>query len=467
LHFRNIQMTNNIQDPWLNKIINYELKNNDQTRTCPVCAYIGNLPSDTNCRICKQKLTNQKLFQNKITKKSLPEKDKRKIVRETRIKSTRQEKLEKFRRRLVKSSSKIYVAIINCKEQLLALWLSCQLKTRKIITLAFGTFLTLLILAFGLNSILTEHTPNHEVSQTKRENPAIPQTDKKLDEDTPLPQSTWQTVSMAKGLFSYAGSPFGDHLVSKEFVKAIESAHPNLKWRNTKSINGNDNSSTSIKRLIDGDLTIAFNSRALNDLEIKRAGLRGITLRQTPIAIDGLVFFANKNISIPANLNLEQIEKIYRGKIKNWNQINLQAGNIPIAPIFQNFEDLNVLGLDLSEVSPLIQHIPNYDQLIRKVISTPGGFSFISASLIPEQKSIKVFNLADSNSSKYVPAFIKGSPNLNAFRSGNYPLTRKIFVAHKEGDAWEQNAGEAYVSFLNTQGQKLIEQSGFVPLRQF
>ncbi|NJK58331.1 MAG: hypothetical protein HC939_21310 [Pleurocapsa sp. SU_5_0] len=115
----------------------------------------------------------------------------------------------------------------------------------------------------------------------------------------------------------------------------------------------------------------------------------------------------------------------------------------------------------------MIQHIPNYDQLIRKVISTPGGFSFISASLILEQKSIKVFNLADSNSSKYVPAFVKGSPNLNAFRSGNYPLTRKIFVAHKEGDAWEQNAGEAYVSFLNTQGQKLIEQSGFVPLRQF
>ena len=44
----------NIQDPWLNKIIDYELKNNNQTRTCPVCGYIGNSLNDINCRICKQ-----------------------------------------------------------------------------------------------------------------------------------------------------------------------------------------------------------------------------------------------------------------------------------------------------------------------------------------------------------------------------------------------------------------------------
>lgn len=462
----------NIQDPWLNKIIDYELnKKNNQARTCPVCAYIGNCLSDTNCRICKQSLTNNKFFLNKIADRSLPENHKREIVKETKrqiSKSTRQKKLEKFKGKLIKSSTKIRVAIINCKEELLALRLSCQLKTRESIILACGTFLTLFIFGFGLNSLLAGRTPSYEEPQTKRETPATPQTEKRLSRGTSVTQPAlqMQTVSMAKGLFSYAGSPFGDLMVSEEFAKAIESAHPNLKWRNAKSVEGND-SSTSIKRLIDGDLTIAFNSRALNDLEIQRASMRGITVKQAPIAIDGLVFFANKNLSIPANLNLEQIRNIYLGKIKNWNQISLQAGNVPITPIFQNFEDLNVLGLDSSKVSPLTQHISERDQLIRKVISTSGSFSLISASLIQEQKSVKIFNLADSNSSKYVSGFIGKSPNLDAFRSGDYPLTRKLFVTYKEGDAWEQSAGEAYINHLNTQGQKLIEQSGFVPLRQF
>lgn len=460
----------NIQDPWLNKIIDYELKNNNQTITCPVCGYIGNSLNDINCRICKQDLKNQKLFPNKRANESLPKNSRREILRETKrqiSQSTRQKKLEKFKRRLVKSSTKIYGATINRQEQLLALWLSCQLKTRQAIILASSAFLTLFILGFSLNSLLARHTLNYEALITKQENPAKPQTEKRLTGGTSVTQPALPTVSMAKGLFSYAGLPFGDLVVSREFVKAIESAHPNFKWRSAKSIDGNDDSSTSIKRLIDGDLTIAFNTRPLTDLEIKRAGLRGITVRQTPIAIDGLVFISNKNLSIPSQINLEQIKKIYLGKIKNWHQINSNAGNVPITPIFLNLEDLNILGIDSSEVSPLTQRISDHNQLLEKVISTPGSFSFISASLIREPKLVKIFALADSNSSKYVPSYIKENPNLNAFRSGNYPLTRKLFIAHKEGDTWEQNAGEVYIDFLNTEGQKLIKQSGFVPLRQF
>ncbi len=56
--------------------------------------------------------------------------------------------------------------------------------------------------------------------------------------------------------------------------------------------------------------------------------------------------------------------------------------------------------------------------------------------------------------------------NAQAFRRGDYPITRNLFVIVKQNIPQDQQAGEAYANWLLTpQGQELIEKTGFVKIR--
>lgn len=56
--------------------------------------------------------------------------------------------------------------------------------------------------------------------------------------------------------------------------------------------------------------------------------------------------------------------------------------------------------------------------------------------------------------------------NSQAFRSGDYAITRNLFVIVKQNGQRDQQAGEAYANWLLTsQGQELIEKAGFVRIK--
>ena len=56
--------------------------------------------------------------------------------------------------------------------------------------------------------------------------------------------------------------------------------------------------------------------------------------------------------------------------------------------------------------------------------------------------------------------------NIDAFRNGDYPLTRRLFVIVKTDGGPNQQAGEAYARIILTdQGQQLVRESGFVNIR--
>jgi phosphate transport system substrate-binding protein len=56
--------------------------------------------------------------------------------------------------------------------------------------------------------------------------------------------------------------------------------------------------------------------------------------------------------------------------------------------------------------------------------------------------------------------------NAQAFRSGDYPITRNLFVIIKQNGQTDQQAGQAYADWLlSSQGQELVEQAGFVRIK--
>jgi len=162
--------------------------------------------------------------------------------------------------------------------------------------------------------------------------------------------------------------------------------------RYTKPQNNDQSYSNGIKMLLDGELSFAFNGRSLTDEEYSQANLRGIDIQQIPIALDGVVLFGNKNILIN-NLRLDQVKDIFTGKITNWQELG--GADLPITTVLLSPEDLEIIGIqDLSQPPETTRYVANYTLAMREIISTSGAISFASASLVKNQRAIKIFALA-------------------------------------------------------------------------
>ena len=278
-----------------------------------------------------------------------------------------------------------------------------------------------------------------------------------------LYDSMSQVPEVPDGLFSYGGALYFASLVAHGMNDAMLREHPNFDLRYTKPLNNDQSYSNGIKMLLDGELSFAFNGRPLVDREYSQARLRDMKLQQVPIAIDGIVIFGNNQI-LTKGLSLDQVRDIFTGKITNWKQLGDQ--DLPITPVLLSPEDIELLNLDNTSAIPsTTEYVSNYTLALRKVIATPGTISFASSSLVQNQQLIKVFGLAEENSRNYMNPLIAGKPNLKIFKSGNYPLTRRLFLVIRQDGTPDQLAGKAYAQMLlSREGQAIVRKAGLVPL---
>jgi phosphate transport system substrate-binding protein len=291
-------------------------------------------------------------------------------------------------------------------------------------------------------------------------------TSSKAGNEIALYDSMSQVKQVPSGLFSYGGALYFASLVAHGMNEAILENHSNFTLRYTKPRNHDQSYANGVKMLLDGELSFAFNGRSLTTQEYAQANLRGISLQQVPLAIDGIIFYGNQNTKVDG-LSLNAVRDIFTGKITNWQELG--GANIAITPIMLTPDNIETLSLnDLSVIPPTTRYVENYTQALRKVIATPGAISFVSASLAQKQQLIKVFSLAEENSTNYIAPFnTTDEPNLELFKNGNYPLTRRLFLVIRQDGTPDQLAGKAYAEMLlSNQGQEIVEESGFVPLYQ-
>lgn len=281
------------------------------------------------------------------------------------------------------------------------------------------------------------------------------------------------------GRFLYGGSTSWAP-IRLSVDSAIQAARPEFRLRYVTPTGESPGSSIGIRMLIDGKLDFAQSSRSLQDSELSRAQAIGFQLQQTPIAIDGLAVAVNPNLNIPG-LTIDQLRSIYTGKVTNWQQLG--GANVAIQPYSRPVNDGGTVELFVQDVlrnqpfAANVQYVATTTQALQKLASSPGGIYYASAPEVIPQCTIKPIPLgrkANELVAPYQQPFVPSSQcpskrnqlNTEAFQSGAYPLTRNLFAIVKQNGQTEQLAGEAYVNFLlSNQGQELITQSGFVPIR--
>jgi phosphate transport system substrate-binding protein len=270
-----------------------------------------------------------------------------------------------------------------------------------------------------------------------------------------------------KGLFNYGGAlPFAA-LAAYGMNTAIAQAYPGFQLRYTEPLNNKPTTSTGIQMLIGGELSFAQTSRPLNEKESSQALRRGFRLEQVPVAIDGIVFYTHPGLDV-VGLSIDQIQKMYRGELHNWNQVGGPDLPIVLVSLDPNLSAplQLLLGDQNQQLSSKIQVVRDYTASIRKVASTLGAISYASAPNVVGQRTVHLLSLAKAGSQNFTsPTDAVGQINAEAFRRGTYPFTRRLFIAIRRDGTPDERAGIAYANLLlSDEGQQIIQKAGFVSI---
>ncbi|MCF2148350.1 substrate-binding domain-containing protein [Desmonostoc muscorum LEGE 12446] len=291
--------------------------------------------------------------------------------------------------------------------------------------------------------------------------------------------SDFSSITAPEGTWFYGGSTSWAS-IRKYIDPEIKKAHPKFELRYTDPIKGTPGSGMGIRMLLEGQLTFSQSSRPIAEREYQQSQQRGL-LKQIPVGLEGLAIAVHPNLQIPG-LTLTQIKDIYTGKITNWKQVG--GPDLKITAYSRHFEDGgtveflvdNILGEE--KLGSNVVYVYNTTDGLRKLASDRSGIYYASAPEVVPQCTVKSLPIAKEGNNfvaPYIEPLIKGDQclnqrnklNIDAFKTGEYPITRQMFVIVKQDNGnLEQQAGEAYAKMLLTnQGQKLMNEAGFVRIR--
>jgi len=221
---------------------------------------------------------------------------------------------------------------------------------------------------------------------------------------------------------------------------------------------------------LDGEIDVLLSVNYL-DSYFEKAKTKGIVINKNEITKEALVFLKNVDLTVD-NLTLDQVKQIYNKKITDWKQIdkNYEGYNVTdILPIYRNEDSgsgmalINLLGLSTI----------NCTQNDCVFINDMGAVVNALANGLEEgfQGAMIAFNMYTFTEKQYhndrVTNFkIEGiEPNDETIYNDEYPIVLYNYIYYKNDEAKEFGE-KLYQYLISDAGQKLIMQSGYVPLRK-
>lgn len=284
--------------------------------------------------------------------------------------------------------------------------------------------------------------------------------------------------SIPTGTFNYGGSTTWAP-IRKDVDPVLESICPQFILRYTQPVVGKPGSGTGIQMLLDNQLSFSQSSRSVKAEENATAQQKGFSLKEIPVAIDGIAIAVNPTLNIPG-LTIAQLKDIYIGKITNWQEVG--GPNLPITPYSRTKEAGGTVDffvenvLEKASFGTNVSYVDTTTEALRKVALIKSGIYYASAPEVVPQCLIKSLPLGRND--QFVPPYQeprvpasecpgkRNQLNAQALRTGSYPITRNLFVIVKQNGQTDQQAGEAYANWLLTQeSQGLIEKAGFVRIK--
>lgn len=210
-------------------------------------------------------------------------------------------------------------------------------------------------------------------------------------------------------------------------------------------------SGVGIASLMDGTCDIGASSRPIKDTELDKAVANGRALKANVIAMDGICVIVNPANSVNA-LTKKQVKDIYTGALSNWKQVG--GPDEKIMAISRDsssgtFEAFGTLVLDGAKVRPDALMQASNQAIASTVSRTPCGIGYVGLGYVTS--AVKAVDVDGVKASK------------ETVLSNKYPIGRPLFM-YTNG-APKGLAKEFIDYILSPEGQKLVEEEGFVGLK--
>lgn len=231
-----------------------------------------------------------------------------------------------------------------------------------------------------------------------------------------------------EGSVTYEGGSFSDdNYYGENFA-------PDSKMQYKNTVRG-------YKAIVDGDTDILF-CAAPSAEQKQYAQDKGVELVYVPVGLEAFVFFVNENNPVD-NLTVEQVRKIYGGEITNWSEVG--GANRVINPVTrlagsgsQSAMDAFMGDTAIAPKSPLA------------VTGGSIGFSFrYYMDGIVDNESVKMLSLN---------GVYPDSANIS---NKSYPVIAEFYAIYR-ADNKNENISVLIDWILSDEGQRLIEESGYV-----
>ncbi|RPI15296.1 MAG: hypothetical protein EHM58_14490 [Ignavibacteriae bacterium] len=211
--------------------------------------------------------------------------------------------------------------------------------------------------------------------------------------------------------------------------------------------------------LINSDADVILVAREPSEDELKLAGEKGVKLMLQPVAIDAFIFLLNKNNPV-TELTIAQIQKIYTGEITNWSS----AGG-PDNPITAYTRERNSGSQELME-KLVMKDLPMIKDNEMVLMGMMGPINAIGSHTWGIGYSVYYYEHFMAPNEKLKLVAVDGiEPNYENLQSRKYPFTADVYAVIREDLSTYSNAYEMYNWFTTDEGQKIIKESGYVPIK--
>lgn len=202
------------------------------------------------------------------------------------------------------------------------------------------------------------------------------------------------------------------------------------------------NTRGAYKAVADGEADIIFCAAPSAEQE-EYARSVNADLELVPIGYEAFVFIVNKDNPVDS-LTVEQVRDIYAGKYRKWSEL---GGSDKYIDAVQRNEGSGSQTAMLSFMNGTpIKH----------------RFSVFNASAIGFSFRYYVEELASSGGVKML-ALNGAYPDKENVANGSYPLVSSFYAVYDKNDT-NENIRKVIDFVLSEEGQKIIEESGYIPI---
>jgi phosphate transport system substrate-binding protein len=215
-------------------------------------------------------------------------------------------------------------------------------------------------------------------------------------------------------------------------------------------------SGVGLAALVDNTTDIAMSSRKIKMDEKMKLQDAGRSYKEVVIAYDALSIIVN-----PANkvsqLTREQLEGIFTGKIKNWKEVG--GDDMPIVAYSREsssgtYEFFKEHVLNKKNYASSVLNMPATGAIVQSVSQTKGAIGYIGLAYM--ENNVKALKVSYDKGKTYI------APSMATAKDKTYPVVRPLYYYYL---STVEKTVKPFIDYvLSAEGQKTVEQVGYIPL---